>query len=105
MTATSPTVKMAACLHQDGDSSDSDKPGPSSHSQTSRQAAGGTQGGVSTSSATSADIKLQGDKVTPYFHCVVVGDDWQGEGGKALFDGEIGSEILYVSCVGLSSVS
>merc|ERR1712168_293115 len=55
-------VKMAACLHQDGDSSESDKVSLSSHSQNSRQATGGTQGGVTASSATIADIKLEGDK-------------------------------------------
>lgn len=82
MTAPSPTVKMAACLQQDGDSSDSDKPSLSSHPETSRQAAGGTQGGAPASSATQAEIKLQGDKVTPAFLRVVVGNDWQAEGGE-----------------------
>ncbi|XP_053642790.2 uncharacterized protein [Cherax quadricarinatus] len=62
MTATSPTVKMAACLPQDGDLSNPDKPGSTSNSQSSKQPASCPQGGALALSATSAEIKLEGDK-------------------------------------------
>lgn len=63
MTATLHTVKMAACLQQDGDSSDPDNSGPSSLSQFLKQQSSGIQVGALNSSDTSEVIKLKGDKV------------------------------------------
>lgn len=61
--ATQHTVKMAACLQQDGDSSDPENSGPSSLAQALKHQSGGIQGGVLNSSDTSEAIKLKGDKV------------------------------------------
>lgn len=54
---------MAACLQQDGDSSDPENSGPSSLAQALKHQSGGIQGGVLNSSDTSEAIKLKGDKV------------------------------------------
>lgn len=89
MTATSHTVKMAACLPQDGDSSDPDKPGPSSNSHFLKQEASGTQGGALSSSATSADIKRRGDKVSSYQDIVFVGGKWYGQSTSRFTRGKL----------------
>ncbi|XP_045110636.1 uncharacterized protein LOC123504292 [Portunus trituberculatus] len=62
MTATLHSVKMAACLQQDGDSSDPDNSGPSSLSQFLKQQSSGIQVGALNSSDTPETIKLKGDK-------------------------------------------
>ncbi|KAG0724456.1 hypothetical protein GWK47_005116 [Chionoecetes opilio] len=53
---------MAACLRQDGDSSDPENSGPSSLSHCLKQQSGGTSANVLASSDTSEAIKLKGDE-------------------------------------------
>lgn len=77
MTATLHSVKMAACLQQDGDSSDPDNSGPSSLSQFLKQQPSGIQVALN-SSDTSEAIKLKGDKVKLQYAIVFVGDCMEG---------------------------
>ncbi|XP_068231039.1 dentin sialophosphoprotein-like isoform X2 [Palaemon carinicauda] len=62
MTATSLPVKMAACLPQDGDTTDEEKITRCPTSHTHKHPIGGTQGEDKALSATSIDIKYEGDK-------------------------------------------
>lgn len=62
MTATSLPVKMAACLPQDGDTTDEEKITRCPTSHTHKHPIGGTQGEDVALSATSIDINFEGDK-------------------------------------------
>ena len=64
---------MAACLHQDGDSSDPDNSGPSSLSNFLKQQTNNIQITAINTCNTSEEIKLKGDKVKLWYAIVVVG--------------------------------